>query len=141
LAQLDPTEVEWSNILRQTVHYFHTDKRTITSVKKLLLDEFKKIKLASITFNVRDANLSHHQIEISSHKITTLLWEMMMTAFETTYSCGNRELKLESRGVAKPLKRLATQCLPKEFIKNLINEVHHTTDKAGSLFQKRSINS
>jgi hypothetical protein len=93
--------------------------------------------LAPTTCDVSDANLSHHQSEISPQKITTVLSEMMMTAFETTCRCGIRELKLKNLGVAKPLKRLATQYLPKKFIKNLINEVDYTTDKAGQLFQNR----
>jgi hypothetical protein len=53
---------------------------------------------------------------------------MMMTAFETTYCCGIWDLKLKSFGVAKPLKKLAIHCLPKKFIKNLINEVDYTTE-------------
>jgi hypothetical protein len=93
--------------------------------------------LAPTTCDVRDANLSHHQSKISPHKITTVLSEMMMTAFETTCNCGIRELKLKSLGVAKPLKRLATQCLPEKFIKNLINEVDYIIDKAGPLFHNR----
>jgi hypothetical protein len=91
--------------------------------------------LAPTTCDVRDANLSHHQSKISPHKITTVLSEMMMTAFETTCRCGIKELELKSLSVAKPLKRLVTQCLPKKIIKNLINTVDYTTDKAGPLFQ------
>jgi hypothetical protein len=92
--------------------------------------------LAPITCDVRDVNQSHHQSKISSHKITKVLWEMM-TAFETTYRCGIMESKLKSLGVAKPLKRLATQSLPKKFIKNLSNEVDYTTDRAVPLLQNR----
>jgi hypothetical protein len=65
----------------------------------------------------------------------------MMTAFETTYRYRIRESNLISLGVAKPLKKLVTQCILKKFIKNLSNEIDHTTDKAGPLFQNMWINS
>jgi hypothetical protein len=56
---------------------------------------------------------------------------MMMTAFGTTYRCGVSESKLRSLGVSKSLRRMVTQSLPKEFIKNLINEVDYATDSVG----------
>jgi hypothetical protein len=63
--------------------------------------------LAPTNCDVRDANPSHHKSEIPSHRITAVLWDMMMTAFKTTYRCGIRELleKLKSKGIAKPLRK------------------------------------
>jgi hypothetical protein len=82
-----------------------------------------------------DVNLSQHQSEISPQKITRALWEMMMTAFEITYRCGVMELNLKIPGVAKPLKRLETQCLPGKFIRKFIYAVDYSTDKAGPPFE------
>jgi hypothetical protein len=59
-----------------------------------------------------------------------------MTAFKTIYRCGNMELYLGSLGVAKPPKKLATQCHPKKFIKNLINGVDYATDSVCPSFQE-----
>jgi AraC-like DNA-binding protein len=83
-----------------------------------------------IIFYVRAAILAHHQHGMSSRKIPGALLEMGMTASKTTALRVIRKFKLENQGVAKPVKRLGTQCLPSKRTKDLIRKVDRATDKA-----------